>query len=122
MPPSRSDARRRRPTKRCDTYVTDGSRIAHQAVAAFDEFLSEREAHRLVAAHIAYGLPWLRREVSPRPVIYYALEAGDDVSKRLCATNDKLKRGESWLMQIYIRSTGTGADECVSNFWYHERI
>ena len=48
-----------------------------------------------LAAHVAYGLPWLNnRTVSPRPVIYYALEAGDDVSKRLCATSDKLKRGE----------------------------
>jgi hypothetical protein len=122
--------------------------LAEYAPEAFDEFLYEREAHRLrkpdffapdlydadaeepylvagllpevgislfvgewdagktillvdLAAHVAYGSPWLnKRAVLPRPVIYYALEAGDDVSKRLCATSDELKRGEGALLGV----------------------
>ena len=69
-------------------------------------FVGEWDAGKTIllvdlAAHVAYGLPWLnKRAVLPRPVIYYALEAGDDVSKRLCATSDKLKRGEGALLGV----------------------
>lgn len=69
-------------------------------------FVGEWDAGKTIllvdlAAHVAYGSPWLnKRAVLPRSVIYYALEAGDDVSKRFCATSDKLKRGEGALLGV----------------------
>jgi hypothetical protein len=51
-----------------------------------------------LAAHIASGLPWLNHSVASRPVIYYALEAGRDVSKRFCATNEQLELVENALL------------------------
>ena len=46
------------------------------------------------AVHVAYGLPWQGRKVTPRPVIWYALEGADELPKRIAATQAKLGNGK----------------------------
>jgi hypothetical protein len=58
------------------------------------------------AAHIAYGLPWLGRDTKLRPVIYYAMETGQEIGKRITATRCALNDGEG-------SRTGLGAPPVV---------
>jgi hypothetical protein len=88
--PDLYDANREEP------YLVDGM-LPDEGISLFAGEWDSGKTILLVdlAAHIASGIPWLNRSVSPRPVIYYALEAGYDVSKRLCATAEKLNYGEN---------------------------
>lgn len=55
----------------------------------FDEFKTTLVLD--LAAHIATGAPWQGRKVSPRPVIWYALEGAEEIPVRLRALEARLR-------------------------------
>lgn len=61
----------------------------------FDEFKTTLVLDMM--AHVAMGAPWQGRRVSPRPVIWYALEGKDEIPVRLRAIDARLKtKGPAW--------------------------
>lgn len=61
---------------------------------AFDEFKTTLVLD--LVTHIAMGSPWQGRAVTPRPVIWYALEGADEIPVRLRALEARLKPDCAW--------------------------
>lgn len=60
---------------------------------AFDEFKTTLVLD--IMAHVACGANWQGRKVKPRPVIWYALEGGDEIPTRLRALERRLRNVEA---------------------------